>query len=315
MARRIYTMLYLISLVALSGQIGCTGIPQHQQPSLLASQLSLDESVRTQLGQIGVIALIDPLEVNLEVSPKGWTGGAIRGAQIGSFYGGSTVGWLACLPSGSFAVIVCPILFPAGYVVGAGIGALIAAPIGAIRAEPAATVEQAEASLKVTLASPLIPELLRDSVVQLAREQSSYSVVPMAVRVSATQNDGSGYTSLVKTGVSAILELKVTAAGLCGGSEWAFDPLLRVCMTVHSRLIRVDPTASTVLDERNITFDDRRADDRVRMEPPDGRKTFTHWAVNNGQLFYDELARTAKSLAEKIVEELFLLYPVPSTTL
>lgn len=313
MAHRTRTIPCLILLILLAWQIGCTGMAQHRQPLQLQTQLALDETVRAQLGKTGIIALDGTPEINLEVSPKGWTGGAKRAAWIGSVYGGFTVGILACLPSGMLAGLLCPILFYAGYIPGSGIGALVGAPLGAVRAEPVATVEQAEASFKILLADPTIPELLKDSVVQLVGKQTSNDVVPMAAGESGTRNDATDYPSFVDNGIFTILELKVTAAGLCGGKELSFDPLLRVCMTVRSRLIRTSD--GTVLDERTIAFDDRRADDRVRMEPLGGRRAFTQWTANNGQLLQDELARTVKGLAEKIVEELFLLYPVLATSL
>jgi len=132
-------------------------------------------------------------------------------------------------------------------------------------------------------------------------------MVRMAVGESVTQNQATDYRAFADNGISTILELKVTAAGLCGAKELSFDPLLAVCMTVRSRLIRA--SEGTVLDERTIAFDEQIATDRVSMEPLGDRRTFTHWAVNNGQLLQDELTRTAKSLAEKAVEELFLLSP------
>jgi hypothetical protein len=67
-------------------------------------------------------------------------------------------------------------------------------------------------------------------------------------------------------------------------------------MTVQASLIR--PVDGTVLYD--LTFGYRG-----------GSRKFTDWGANDAQAVREELARGYRSLAEKIVDEVFLLYPMP----
>ena len=67
-------------------------------------------------------------------------------------------------------------------------------------------------------------------------------------------------------------------------------------MTLQTRLIRT--TDESVIYEQKLIY--RR-----------GRRTFNSWAVNGAKPFRDEFHRCYQSLAEKIVEEVFLLYNLP----
>ena len=80
------------------------------------------------------------------------------------------------------------------------------------------------------------------------------------------------------------------AFGLIG--EKGINPPLLFFMTVHTKLVRT--TDGSVLHEQKLIYS--------RPGP-----TFTAWTVNGGKLFRDEFYRCYQSLAEKVVEEIFLL--------
>lgn len=71
-------------------------------------------------------------------------------------------------------------------------------------------------------------------------------------------------------------------------------------MTARARLVRTRDA---------ITLHDATVEYRSR------RRKFTEWAENDAQLFLAELKRSYRTLAEKIVEDIFLLYVPPATVI
>jgi hypothetical protein len=130
-----------------------------------------------------------------------------------------------------------------------------------------------------------------DRVFRVAREQTRYRFVVLERPSSPALDEEASYRSLVSEGIDTILEINVPIVGL--GGEPGINPPLAVVMTVRTRLVRVGDVAPIY----EATFEYKAS-----------ARTFTEWAVNNAQPFRDGLDHAYQSLAEKIVEELFLLY-------
>jgi hypothetical protein len=80
---------------------------------------------------------------------------------------------------------------------------------------------------------------------------------------------------------------------LVGGG---INPPLPLVVTAHARLVRV--ADGTELYAAPWTY-------------RSGTRKFVEWAANNAQPLRTELDRAVQTLAETIVEELFLLYRIP----
>ena len=91
--------------------------------------------------------------------------------------------------------------------------------------------------------------------------------------------------------VDTILELKVTMLGLIG--PWTVNPPLSFTMRIATRLVRA--ADQTEIHTQELTY----------IGPA---KVFTVWAVNNAEAFRKAMNPAVRALAEKAVEEIFLLY-------
>ena len=91
--------------------------------------------------------------------------------------------------------------------------------------------------------------------------------------------------------IDTVLELKVSMLGLIG--PWTIDPPLSFTMRIGTRLIRV--VDGTELHTQELTY----------VGPS---RVFTAWAANEAEAFRRSLEQSVRALAEKAVEEVFLLY-------
>jgi hypothetical protein len=168
---------------------------------------------------------------------------------------------------------------------------LIGGIVGAAMAAPAATIDEAEATLRGALAEWNPQEALRDRVVAMAQRQTRYPMVLLPTQDSPAPYAHVDYRSLTGEGVDTVLEVAVHQLALAGA--WTPNPPLAVVLTVRTKLVRV-------VDGKDLyahTLDYQSAP-----------RKFTEWAANNAQPFRDELDQAYAVLAEKIVEEVFLLY-------
>lgn len=135
---------------------------------------------------------------------------------------------------------------------------------------------------------------MRDHIKRVASDRTRLHLVILTEHGPITREENVNYTSLSGKGLDTIIEVSVLNIALEG--EWSINPPLTFLMTVRTKLIKVADGA--VLYEHTLQY---RGD----------KRKFTDWAINNAQPFREEFERAYQSLAEKIVEELFLLYDLP----
>lgn len=268
-----------VVLILLIAQWGCA----HSLP------IPPSEQARATLGTIGVVSGRFAPEAGLRTSAGGWAGGAGRGAAIGA---GRTVGTAAEI--GVHGRDLGGVLIIALGIALAPVGALVGSVVGGATAEPAATVEEAEAVLKNALAELKVQETMRDRVLQLARDQTRHRFILLSEQGPTALDEKVSYQSLASAGVDTALEVNVVSLGLEG--PWSINPPVALFMTLRTRLVRVGD--GIPIYEATFEYKGRA-------------RTFTEWAANNAQPFRDGLEDAYQSLAEKVVEELFLLYLPP----
>lgn len=171
--------------------------------------------------------------------------------------------------------------------------ALGGAIYGAIAAETADKVEAAEAIFKNTLADLKIQETFRDRVLQVARDETRHPFVLLSEGGPTAPGEDVGYSSIVSQGIITILEVSVKKLGLPGVG---INPPLPLVMSAGARLVRVDDGEE--LYTREWVYMSRK-------------REFVEWAANNAQPLREELERASQTLAEQVVDELFLLYVIP----
>ncbi len=273
-----HTISIVTSLLLLTGQLGCASGPRLLPPPPSAQ-------VRATLGTIGVVAARLAPETTVESPTSGKGSGAAKGAAAGFF--GTAAG---LVQSGLFYLAFFP---PAALVLGGVVltGGVVGGVYGAVAAEDAAKVQEAETALKSVLGAEKVQEAMRERVFRVARDQTRHRFVVLEGHDSTSLDEEVSYRSLAREGVNTILEISVPIVGLSGPA--GINPPLTVVMTVRTRLVQVGD--ATPIHEATLEY-------RART------RTFTEWAVNSAQPFRDELDHAYQTLAEKIVEELFLLY-------
>lgn len=263
-----------LSIFLLIGQVGC-------MPKRYQFPPPLPEGVRSRLGTIGVVsAKFQPKGEFL--TPMGKGAGAAAGAAGGflymPLYGGATMG--------PWGLLLGLVLAPVGAVVG-GVA-------GAVEGVPAEKRKEAETALNNTINELKIQETVRGHILQVAQEQTPHTFVLLEEQGPDTPDKEVNYHFLADKGVDTVLEITVPAFGLVGEKE--INPPLAFFMTLRTRLVRTSD--GTVLYEQ-------------KLEYRSVQRKFTDWATDNAKPFREEFDRCYQSLAEKVVEEIFLLYNLP----
>ena len=96
-------------------------------------------------------------------------------------------------------------------------------------------------------------------------------------------------------GIDTVLELNLEKGGLW--ALYTIDPPSSVFLEVRARLIRVSDNAVLLDDKVSCVSDER---------------TYLEWAENDGQPLFDEMVACIPRVAEKIVDDFFLVYPLAS---
>lgn len=235
----------------------------------------LSEQVRADLGTIGVVSARFAPETQLEAPTSGKGSGAAKGAVKG-FLGSIGVGLDNVHSSDSSGLVLGIVLAP--------VFALGGAVYGTIAAESGQKVQEAQSTLNKAVADLNIPEAMRDRVFQIAQQETRYPLVLL------TEQAPSGREAVF---ADTILEVSVPRFGLEGGG---INPPLPLVVTAHARLVGV--ADGTEIYAAQWTY-------------RSGTLKFVDWAANNAQPLRTDLERAVQTLAETIVEELFLLYRIP----
>jgi len=172
----------------------------------------------------------------------------------------------------------------------APVGAVGGGIVGGMTAEPAAKVEERVAAVARSLSARQIQEDLVNHVAAIAREETSSTFTLLAAAEERTD-----YRALAVDGVQAVLEISVVELSLRGRTG-EIDPSLSLAMAVKTRLMRTDDGA--VIYANSLTYSGGKG------------RTLAEW-LEAAELLQDELDRACTIVAEKIVDEVFLLVPFP----
>jgi hypothetical protein len=255
------------------------------------------EEARAELASVGVVSARFIPDARFDLPITGWGAGAARGAKIGvgglwgiwldppgAEFGGSGDGLALALLLALEIALTPPV-------------ALVGSIVGAIIAEPVSTVEQAEAALKRILAEAKIQEVLRDHVLALAQKETHYSLVALADWGPTDAGTSGDYRLMSNTEVSFILEVGISAVELKSpNKDWAINPSLTVRILAVARIVRRRDNATMYTQTFECTGSER---------------TFTEWASNNAQKLREVFEGCYDTVADQVVENAFLLYPLP----
>jgi hypothetical protein len=179
----------------------------------------------------------------------------------------------------------------------APVGAVVGVIAGAIVAEPAVKIEERENAARVIVAAQRIQDDLRDRVVAAGRDLTPHTLIALADRGPSAAVERPDYRSLLQEGIQTVLEVGVESVTLENSAWGPIDPYLWLVMTVKTRLVHTADNAELYANSLTYTGENGR--------------TLTEWVGGPGG-FRDELHHAYAVLAEKIVEEVFLLVLFPS---
>lgn len=239
------------------------------------------EAVRENLGTIGVASarFLPKLEMDKPMGKISGTGqGALDGAGL-MIYSGLQIGD----PLGLLLGIVL-----------APVGAVVGSVVGAVKGVSSEHLKEAEKPINKAISDLKIQATMRNYVLRAAKQQTEYNFVDLEGQGPETSEMKMDYNLLADRGINTVLEITVPAFGLIG--KKGINPPLVFFMTLHTKLVRT--TDGSVLHEQKLIYS--------RQGP-----TFTGWTANGAKPFRDEFHRCYQSLAEKVVEEVFLLCNLP----
>ena len=241
------------------------------------------ENIRSGLAKVAVASGRFPPTFDIVDGPaKGAGQGAVRGALLGAAY---TMGGGAL--AGPIGLVASTFLLPVG-AVGGGI-------VGVVTAESAAKVEERVATLSRSLSPRKFQNDLVNRVAETGREQTSGTFLVLAERTMVNLNGRAEYRSLVEDGTPTVLEINVMELSLRGRTA-EVDPSLNLAMTVKTRLLRTADDAE--LYSNTLTYSGGRG------------RPLIDW-LDDADLLRVEVDRATQVVAEKIVDEVFLLVQFP----
>jgi hypothetical protein len=233
-----------------------------------------EEAERAKWRALGVaLAPLAP-EIGFQTWIRGGMAeGATRGTMEGLMMG--TIG-------GAYAGLVGVVVFaPLGAVVG-GVG-------GATSAVPDETAEEIDAFVRACFDGESFGAALRERLVRRAGEETSFAVTA----VDLDQDAGDGASCAVDPQLTTLLQLSVTGYGFFGGGSGGEDPSLRVVLAVQGRII----DTATCGEGHSIW-----------LAYTGKSSKYSEWRAGVDGALQEEIRHGTEVLAEKMIEELFLLY-------
>ena len=200
---------------------------------------------------------------------------------------------MALLPYG---IIFPPILIVAGVIFGVSAigGALAGEAYGPVEAEPAAPAQAAEGAFRAASTDPKVQVALPTHVFRAGRTLPFYKLVLLRDYDPSYRGEEADYRVLLNGGMNTLLVVQVESLSLT--AEEDIDPLLALDMAVTSTLVRT--LDGVKLDERTFAC---RA----------GKRTFNQWSDSDPRPFTAGLSNCYKKVADRVAEELFLVYQPP----
>ena len=237
------------------------------------------EAERANFGRLIVVTSDIIPEPVMAIPAKGADAGAGRGAAFWTF--GSVGGGISTLNPLGFALGI--VLAPVAAIVGAG--------AGAAQALPEEQVEQAEAMLNTAFMSSDVQNRMRNAITRRLEAETLVITTTLPRLGSATGEADRYYGAASDQGVESVLEVAVKVWGLYG--LWYINPPLTFVMTLDARLISASDKAE--LHGLMLTYHGSAL-------------RFDEWAADNAARLEQQLELALEELAEKVVDEFFLLY-------
>ena len=260
--------------------------------SLLAGCAELpappSDTTRAEWGNLVVVPARFTPQSNIRSFAVGKGEGAAKGAATGSAAG--AIGTMIFATGGAAEMFIAPYLAVVMIPVGAAVGA-ISGSQAAITEEQAAKLET---YVEQNLAALRVPDTLVRAIIDTTRLDTDQQLTLLTTIGPTAVDTETDYTTLAQQGVDTVLEVIPTEVGFIGGKQ------LRFYLVADVRLVHVKNGEH--IYEREFVYQSDYYDAAL-------------WAENQAALLGAELQRSYTSLAQSVVEHIFLLTPLPQATL
>lgn len=278
-ARSVLVGLLLTSLLFIHG---CSSAP---------APLSVEE--RARLGRMGVMALASTPDLEFQTFAKGWGSGAAKGGAFGLIDGvlDSAGEVLRNQPSGPYAgpaILITSIVVVTVHTVVYGVA-------GGIEAVPGKTAREIEQELRNSLGNVNLADALAAEIAEVSGPKSEpddrYRVSHLDSCLSRVLTD-CGASS--QQGVDTLVAVQVAEAGFRGGH--GSTPSVSFYLNIHLQVLSV--AGNSEIYTRDFQY--------LSQERP-----FAEWFANGSELLRESFSEGIASLAERIVDELFVVTQFP----
>ncbi len=257
-----------------------------QTPTIYVMNPASLETVRSGISTVGVRLSQALPETTVLLPAKGVWGGIKRGIVFGAAMP-VMLGFASPVPGGTYIGLLAS---PFGAVVG-GI-------YGVSTAIPAQEVERAEVVLAIAtdnLRQMGLREKLVNHVIDLgnARTKIKFVALPESATARITEETTKPSNAAMDT-IDARLKISVEQTGMRG--LYSINPPMDTFIRIHVEFIR-SADNSVLLDEHFTCASDEE-------------RTFADWADHEGADLVDEFRTCVPELAEKIIDDFFLVYPL-----
>jgi len=244
----------------------------------------LSEEISANLGTIGVCTSVYNADLYISRNPvTDWGEGCDRGVKA---FIGDPVGWALAFIEFPPAIILLPIVL--------AIGTPIACIVGGLSTESESEVQEAEALLRNAVSELNIQDTFQYHFLRIARKKTPYIILPLEDIEFDDIEEKLNYSSLADKGVDTIVWIDNSKICLTTKNTSGINPSLSFIMTFNVDLIRAK--------DGEVVY-------RYIWEKECDDDEFVDWADNYAEPFRKEFNRCCKSVAEQIVEDLFLTEP------
>jgi len=261
--------------------VGCA-----RTPAIYVMEPASLEAVRSGISTVGVSLTPGPPETDVLLPAKGVWGGIKRGIVFGAAMP-VMLGFASPVPGGTYIGLLAS---PLGAVAG-GIH-------GVSTAVPAEEVERAEAMLEIAtdnLRQMGLREEFVNSLIDMGNSRTTVQFIlwpetPMTPPAETLAR----HPDPKVDDIDARLEISVEETGLRG--IYSINPPMDTFMRVRVQLIRSNDNV-ILMNEHFICASDEE-------------RKFADWADHEGSDLVDEFRTCVPELAEKIIDDFFLVYPL-----
>lgn len=240
---------------------------------------------RSELGTIGVVISEYRAKLEFTKPAKGRSGGLKRGFVAGAAWP-ILIGFVIPAPGTTFVgALFAPFTAIAG------------AAYGVTKAPPSERVEKAEVGINQALdklRSQNRRQTVLEEFVRLGEQRGPFELVSLPGKGPKQRGEDVRYDELDLRGIDTVLELRLEKGGLWG-LPTEIDPPSVAYVETRVRVIRASDNEVLLQDTVQCIGDQRK---------------YLEWAENEGQLFYDNVLACIPRIQEKVIDDLFLIYPI-----